>query len=130
MPWLYPPPDAVPVVAVSDAASIAPGATVTLLDVVTVPSGSVGIIRAFALTCDDFANIRVSLRVAGAPVRPIISISYPYGQLYHPQPIPGPGVWVQSGQSVDVTATNVGVAAITGVRARVEGYFWATGGRE
>lgn len=130
MPWVYPPPDAVPVVAVSAATTVGPGATVTLFTAFTVPAGSEGVIVRCGLSADAFTDLRVSVRVAGAPVQPLIRIDYAYGALSDPRPIPGPGIWVRSGQLVDAIAENVGTAAIQNVRLRLDAYYWPIGGLE
>jgi len=124
LPWIFPPRGTTPVVSVSDPTTIPAGSTVVLLTAMVVPIGSEGVIQRFGVAADSFTDLRITLRVSRAPVQPIMRISYPYGTIALPMPIPGEGVRVGPGQTADVVAENVGVTDITGVRVRTDGYYW------
>lgn len=126
-PWLFGPgPEAgeYPIVSVNAPVSVAAGATVDLISIQELPRGMRGLVQKFGQTAADFTNLVWSFLIKAKPTEPIVAIAFQFGQLFQPVDLPGSGVHLRAGDDFVVRVTNTGAAAVAGVRARVDLYWW------
>lgn len=124
-PWLFPPPDSFPFVKTNAGVNIADGSTSVLITL-DVPGSYYGVVKRFSNLSSSFADSRFSILVNGKPGYPIVDVDYEFAEYRRPGELPGPGILVVPYDSIRVECRASG-AALTGVRARIEGYFWPAG---
>lgn len=127
-PWLFPPQDVYPIVRASAVTTLAVGATLSILSIGEIPRGYRGVVKKFGQASNDFTNMTWTFLVKGSPKDPILGIAFQFGQLFQPTDLPGAGVLLEPGDDFVVSVTNTGIAAITGIRARVDLYWWPVRG--
>lgn len=126
-PWLFAPVDSFPIVNASTIQVIGAGSTVTLITLAEAQRGYAGVINAFGAAAADFADLLWSFVVKGRAVQPITNINFQFGPVNDPKALPGAGVLLNPGDDFNVTVQNTSAAAVAGVQARIEGYYWRTG---
>lgn len=130
-PWLFEPQDARVYAAQSAATSVAPAATVTLLNFTNLMGGQqilpdrmAGKITHFACDGTDLTNLVWTILIKGSGAAPINGIQWQWAPLTAPVAIPRPGIRLGPNDDIIVQARNAGGAIITGVSARIHVVLW------
>lgn len=126
-PFLFPPGIARgerPVTTASLVTTVLAGATVNLLTLPELARGLEGKVAAFGQTAADFSNLTWTILIKGRPADPIVGITFQFGELFRPTPLPGSGIPLGPGDDLIVQVTNSGAGAVAGVRARLDLYTW------
>jgi hypothetical protein len=125
-PWIYAPGSAFPLSLYSPRQTVNNGVTVNLITQPPVGRGSQTRFTAFGVGASDTTVLAWTFLVGGRPTAPITAIVFPFGAISSPTPIPGPGVIIRPGEDFILQVTNTGVAPVTVVEARVDGYTWTS----
>lgn len=124
-PYLFAPYDSYPITRASALTTLGVGATLSILSIGELPRAYRAVIKKFGQTASVFDPALLwTFLVKGIPKDPILGINYQFGALNLPTDLPGPGVILEPGDDFVVSVTNNSAAIISGIRARVDLYWW------